>query len=215
MNPLMSLWTSPTWRLLVLSTGFALALLALRIAQTGSLMFVFLAWNLFLAGIPWLVSHWLVQRPRRPWVIAAGLGVWMLFFPNAPYILTDLFHLRPRPEMPQWYDLTLIMAFAWAGLLMGLSSLRDLQAGIFDRWGRGRSWLVTTAILLLSGFGVYLGRYHRWNSWDLLTQPGDLITDVLDPVLAPHQNLGALGFTLCFGGFLLLLYYAFRPGQQA
>ncbi|GAB4412085.1 MAG: DUF1361 domain-containing protein [Bacteroidia bacterium] len=199
---------------MLLGTAFAMGLLIFRVYLSGSLEFVFLSWNLFLAWIPWLIAAALVRYDQMPWLLVGGAALWLLFFPNAPYIVTDLFHLRPRNGVPQWYDLILIVSFAWTGLLLGLSSLRDMQRLLFDRLGRYWSGLVATAILFLSAFGVYLGRYGRWNSWDLFTRPHVLLGDVVDPVFAPGENLGVVGFTLCFGGLLLLLFLTFAGWNQ-
>ncbi|RMG71680.1 MAG: DUF1361 domain-containing protein [Bacteroidetes bacterium] len=209
MNTLYRYWQ--TFRLPILCCGFALGLLAIRLAYTGQWTFIFLAWNLFLAGIPWLISQGIHRRRQHPLV----LGLWLLFFPNAPYILTDLFHLRARSGVPIWYDLTLLIAFAWAGLFLGLQSLRQVQEAVFDRWGQIWSWLITAGVWLLTAYGVYLGRFLRWNSWDLLTRPGQLLSDVIAPLLAPQQHVHAIGFTLCFGALLLLGYYAYRGHAPA
>lgn len=186
----------------------------MRMYLTDSLKFFFLAWNLFLAAIPWAVAVWLVRKKRPLWVILAGGALWLLFFPNSPYIITDLFHLRPRNGVPQWFDLTLIISFAWTGLLFGLDSLYKIQQHLFDQLGKKWSIVLTGFILLLTSYGIYLGRFLRWNSWDLFTRPQDLLLDVVDPLLAPSQNLGPAAFTLFFGMFLILTYITFAQGQK-
>jgi uncharacterized membrane protein len=200
---------SPRLVVLLFGTLLSIGLMISRVYFTDSLRFYFLAWNLFLAWIPWWISAWLVRRDRKTWVIIVGFGFWLLFFPNSPYILTDLFHLRPRNGVPQWYDLTLIISFAWTGLLLGLDSLRHIQTYLFDRWGKMWSAVSTLAILFLTSYGIYLGRFQRWNSWDLFTRPGSLIADVVDPLFAPTENIGATGFTFFFGLFLVLAYFTF------
>ncbi|MGB3467136.1 MAG: DUF1361 domain-containing protein, partial [Cyclobacteriaceae bacterium] len=108
---------------------FCLALFALRVYLSGSLFFLFLAWNLFLAFVPWAISSVLIlsESIRKIKIIASMfLVMWVLFFPNAPYIMTDLFHLQYRHDMPIWFDLILIISFAWTGLLYGFASMRDV-----------------------------------------------------------------------------------------
>lgn len=192
----------------------SMGLLIFRMYLTNSLMFFFLAWNLFLAWIPWLVAVWLTKKKRPLWLLLAGGAIWLLFFPNSPYIITDLFHLRPRNGVPQWYDLTLIMSFAWTGLLFGLGSLYKMQVHVFDQLGKKWSILLTGGIILLTSYGIYLGRFLRWNSWDLFTRPQDLLMDVVDPLIAPRQNLGTTAFTILFGLFLVLTYLSFIQRQQ-
>ncbi|MEM7657544.1 MAG: DUF1361 domain-containing protein, partial [Bacteroidota bacterium] len=182
---------SPRLALLLFGTLLAVGLLILRTYFTDNLRFYFLVWNLFLAWIPWWISAWLVKKERKAWVIWLSAAFWLLFFPNSPYILTDLFHLRPRNGVPQWFDLTLIISFAWTGLLLGLDSLRHMKEYWFDRLGQLWSTVITLGILLLTSYGIYLGRFLRWNSWDLFTRPGSLMADVVDPLVAPKENLGA------------------------
>ncbi|MEM7369218.1 MAG: DUF1361 domain-containing protein [Bacteroidota bacterium] len=192
----------------------SMGLLIFRMYLTDSLMFFFLAWNLFLAWIPWLVAIWLTNKKRQTWILIAGSAIWLLFFPNSPYIITDLFHLRPRNGVPQWYDLTLIMSFAWTGLLFGLGSLYRMQMHVFNQFGKAWSITITGFIILLTSYGIYLGRFLRWNSWDLFTRPQELLLDVVDPLLAPRQNLGTTAFTILFGLFLVLTYLSFIQRQQ-
>ncbi|MEO1631092.1 MAG: DUF1361 domain-containing protein, partial [Bacteroidota bacterium] len=144
----------PVSRLVVASVGFAVALIAARIAVTGDLQFAFLLWNLFLASVPLVLSRGLARFERPGW-LALGVGsAWLLFFPNAPYILTDLVHLRVRPEAPYWFDLVLLLAAAWSGMLVGMVSLAEVH-GTVRRWHGARAgWSVAVGALVLGSFGV-------------------------------------------------------------
>src|SRR5687767_7738955 len=85
-----------SWLLFILSVC-CFSLSVFRIQVTQSPMYIFLNWNLFLAFLPWMFSSLLIINPAwqsRKIVVAAFIGVWLLFFPNALYILTDLFHLQ-------------------------------------------------------------------------------------------------------------------------
>src|SRR5581483_11103123 len=101
--------------------ALALALLGVRIAYSHRLTYDFLAWNLVLAAIPLglavSIDHLLDRSERR--ASLALMPFWILFLPNAPYIVTDFVHLAPRPEVPLWFDVLLFSAFAWSGLLLG------------------------------------------------------------------------------------------------
>ncbi|MFK7920378.1 MAG: DUF1361 domain-containing protein [Bacteroidia bacterium] len=190
----------------LLST-LSVGLLFYRMWISGNVTFLFMGWNLFLAWIPFLISNWLVSKPKRSWwVIAIALLAWLPFFPNAPYILTDLFHLRSRRGVPLWLDLILLISFAWTGLMLGMNSLRQIQVWLFDRWGMFWSWFTVSVVMLLSSFGVYLGRYLRWNSWDIIHKPDELIIDIFDILLHPWVHDKATGFTLLFALFLLMAY---------
>lgn len=197
---------------LAVSTLLAVALLAARIEYANRLNYLFLVWNLFLAWVPLGVAMVIDYRRSRGGastpVFALLFAVWLVFFPNAPYILTDFVHLRLRPPVPLWYDALLLWAFAWNGLILGFTSLWLVQEELFHRIGTVGSRIAVAAVLAVSGFGVYLGRFGRWNSWDVLHRPDALFTDIADVVLNPGAHPHMLIFTVVFSGFLLAAYSA-------
>lgn len=186
-----------------------IVLLIIRFYWSASIGYFFLIWNLFLAWIPLLFSHRLVRKRATriaSWKVVVLLGLWLLFFPNAPYILTDLFHLPNSPNVPMWFDLVLILNFAWNGLIAGFVSLMEVQQFLRKRLSERISWLAVAASFLLSGFGVYLGRYERWNSWDILTHPFGLAESVLRPFLHPFGAIDSICISLLFAVFLGMTY---------
>jgi uncharacterized membrane protein len=200
--------------MLVLGASLALSvvLVMLRVFFTQQLTFVFLLWNLFLAIIPFGLSTMLslsAGRLQARVLLPVGM-VWLLFFPNAPYILTDLFHLERRAGVPYWYDLALILSCAWNGLMLAYASLTDMQALVARRLGWLASWSFVTVAMLLSSFGVYLGRYLRFNSWDVITNPLTLFFDIVTRLLHPFAHPATWGVTLLYGVFLLLGYITVR-----
>ncbi len=201
--------------LLIMATSivFSLAILAVRMVYTGSTVYVFLVWNLFLAALPLCLSTLVlsVRSLRRSRLRFAGvLGLWLLFFPNAPYIVTDLIHLNRQSMAPIWFDLILIASFSWSGLLMGFVSLSDLQDVLRRRFGKLASIGFALATLTSAAFGIYLGRFLRWNSWDLLTRPTSLLSDVAARVLDPLSHPTAVAVTALLSVLLSLWYSAFR-----
>ena len=122
-----------------------------------------------------------VVRRGRPLLGAA----WLAFFPNAPYLVTDLIHLRTRAFVPVWYDAIMVFAFALTGLCLAFLSLWLVHRLVERRLGKAAGWLFVAVVAGLSGFGVYLGRYPRWNSWDVVTRPGELMADVAAHVQRP------------------------------
>ena len=176
-------------------------------------MFLFLNWNLFLAVIPWLFTSIAISFPRvynnRVFVISLTV-LWLLFFPNAPYILTDLFHLRLNSTMPIWFDLVLILSFAWVGLFVGFLSLWDIEKIIVSTFKFKYPKILSTILLFLTSFGIYLGRFLRWNSWDVISQPSQLIFDITTRILHPFHHPTTWGVTLFLGVFLNLAYWSFR-----
>ncbi|SHK76839.1 DUF1361 domain-containing protein [Hymenobacter psychrotolerans] len=200
--------------LLVLGASLTLSvvLITFRVVLTHQLTFVFLLWNLFLALIPFGLSTLLsltAGRLKARVLLPVG-AVWLLFFPNAPYILTDLFHLEPRQGVPYWFDLALILSCAWNGLMLAYASLTDMQALVVRRLGWSAGWAFATVALLLSSFGIYLGRYLRFNSWDIITNPLALFYDILSRILHPASYTGTWGVTLLYGVFLVLGYATVR-----
>lgn len=197
---------------LAASITLSMLLVAGRVAMTGRLTFLFLVWNLFLAVVPFALSTLLgtAKGPLRARLLVPVGAAWLLFFPNAPYILTDLFHLDARPGVPLWYDLALILSCAWNGLMLAYASLSDMQRLVQLRLGTGAGWTFAGVALLLSSFGIYLGRYLRFNSWDVLANPLTLFYDILNRILHPFSFPGTWGVTLVFGLFLMVGYGTVR-----
>ena len=188
-----------------------------RVVYSDTKTFLFLNWNLFLAFVPWALSSLAIINPsvqKRKATILFLLGTWLLFFPNAPYIFTDLFHLKTHASMPIWFDLILILSFAWTGLLFGLLSLWDIERILSQSI---RPWVVkcvSVILLFLASFGIYLGRYLRWNSWDIITEPFQLFYDIGDRIVNPFEHPRTWGVTLFMGLFLNVIYWSLRFVQN-
>jgi len=181
--------------------------LNVRFHLVGHHSYFFLLWNLFLAVIPLGLSLGLL-RIKRLSIALPLLGLWLLFFPNAPYVLTDLIHLTPhnRGQVPLWFDLLMLLSFGLVSLWFGFQSLRFVQGWITRNFSKTAGWCVTIVTLLLSGFGVYLGRFLRWNSWDVLRRPRALLGDIGACVVDPSGHSQVWGFTFGFGGMLIFVY---------
>lgn len=183
-----------------------------RFYVAGDQTFLFMIWNLFLAAIPLGISIIMpLLRTRVAMVLV--LPTWLLFFPNAPYVLTDLIHLHLRPNVPSWLDLLMLLSFGLVSLWMGFQSLRLMQVWVARRSGVLVGWCFVGGSLFLTGFGIYLGRFLRWNSWDLVTRPWHLFADVGDRLINPLEHLRTWGFTFGFGGLLMLGYLLWVSGR--
>ena len=194
-------------------TSFCFCLSVFRYFYSDTKMFVFLNWNLFLAAISWILTTILVIKPKlcqSKFCLFGLMSVWLLFFPNAPYILTDLFHLRLNLAMPVWFDLLLVLSFAWAGLLFGFLSLWDIEQFLSRFIKRKYITILSIALLFLGSFGIYIGRYLRWNSWDIISQPFALMYDIGDRIINPFSHPRTWGMTILMGLFLNILYWSFR-----
>lgn len=213
----------PHWLLifaLIFASTVSMMLLIIRYFYTDQFLFRFLAWNLFLAWLPFLFVMVVIMFPGKHYVTLLFGALWLLFFPNAPYMTTDLLHLWPREDVPVWYDMILLLSFALTGLSLGLGSLSLMQAEVSARFGRYSSWLFVGGALLLSGFGIYIGRFLRWNSWDVLTNPFSLWQDlqltITTPMLFLKTAVVTLALTAVFSfTYLVMIALAqISPGRQ-
>jgi uncharacterized membrane protein len=196
---------------ILLPAGFSFLLLTARIIITGELTYIFLAWNLFLAWIPFAISNMLytnkeIKRLKRFFLLAA----WLLFLPNAPYIITDFLHLKERQPIPYWYDVLLLFSASFNGLMLGLLSVQRVDNFLSGRLNKRKTTLFITTSFFLCAFGIYIGRYLRWNSWDIFLNTGELTNEIADRFLNPFDHLRTWGVTIFFGTFLSLVYYSVR-----
>jgi len=184
-------------------------LVAARIAYSDSVRYGGLVWNLFLAWIPFVLAYFASALPWRRTLLYLVLPVttflWLIFFPNAPYILTDLQHLaRESTAAPVWYDVIMLIWFSWTGLLLGLVSLYLMHEIVHRNFGRWIGWIFVFVVSGLSSFGVYLGRFVRFNSWDILNDPKEIVVTILGLAIDPSMRLVA--FTILFAVFYLFVY---------
>ena len=203
---------------LVLSSALAIGLWAFRSEWWTPRIFRFLVWNLFLAWLPYLWSLWALsihrRQPQRWWLMLLPGALWLLFFPNAPYLVTDLIHLRSYPPVPLWYDIGMLISFAWAGCFLAVASLYNMHQIFRDYAGRALSWLIVVGLMGLCGLGIYMGRFLRWNSWDILLYPIDILSDIAHRLAHPFSNLQTYGVTLLFTAFLFVCYWTFISLKQ-
>ncbi len=198
---------------LLVSSALAVGLWAFRSEWWTPRIFRFLVWNLFLAWLPYLWSLWALsihrRQPGRWWLLLLPATLWLLFFPNAPYLITDLVHLRSYPPVPQWYDIGMLISFAWAGCFLAVVSLYAMHQIVRAYTGRVWSWLIVVGMMGLGGLGIYMGRFLRWNSWDIFLYPADVIGDITHRLAHPLSNLQTYGVTLVFAAFLFVCYWTF------
>ncbi len=144
-------------------------------------------------------------------VIPVFAFLWLIFFPNAPYILTDLQHLSQESHIvPVWYDVILLVWFSWTGMLLGIVSLNLMQEIIKREFGRLLGWIFVVVVAGLSSVGVYMGRFIRLNSWDILQNPSQTASNVWDWLSDPSlRSLGFIGLYTLFFIFVYLTLYSF------
>ncbi|MDR1858920.1 MAG: DUF1361 domain-containing protein [Treponema sp.] len=204
--------TNETAFMIMLSL-FCLGTSLFRRFCSGNWGFFFLNWNLFLAFVPWALTSVSFIKPKIQSSIlgvSALLVFWLLFFPNAPYIITDLFHLRVIRGMPVWYDTLMILSYAWTGMLFGFLSLWDIEQILRRKLPSPLVTCISGLLLFVGSFGIYIGRYLRWNTWDLFTRTSEVLTDISDRIANPFQHLTTWGVTIFMGIFLNIAYWSFR-----
>lgn len=204
--------------LLYLSMIFSCLLTAARILYTGRLTFIFLPWNLFLAYIPYFISTYLSNRTRRNvawWTLSL---VWLLFIPNSFYIITDLYHLGDKyndRQTPQWFDLAMILSYVWNGLLLGVLSVRQMERALLPRQTLRNELLFLYPVMWMNALGIYIGRYLRYNSWDVVTDPFQLLRDIAVMVVHPLRHQNTWDMVLCFSILMTLIYLMMKKISKA
>ncbi len=189
------------------------ARVAVRVLYSGVPNFTYLIWNLFLAWIPFVLAILVYDGYRRGaqrWALVVLGALWLAFFPNAPYIVTDFVHLDHDPISPYWFDAFTIAAFATTGMLLGLGSLHLVQSVVRKGLGSRAGWVAPAAALALGSVGIYLGRFVRLNSWDIWTSPRSFAhlahQRLVDPFGNPRLIAVTVASTLLLGAAYLIVY---------
>jgi uncharacterized membrane protein len=202
------------------ASALVCALLAVRIERTGSWHLRWLVWNLFLAWVPYgasLLAEWLrLRQPERPWRLLVPSAIWLAFLPNAPYLVTEMMHITQRADQwLYWYDVITIVALSWTGCVLGAVSLGIMQGIVARYLGRAVGWLFVLASAGLCGFGIYVGRFQRWNSWDLLVNPLSLLRDLATVFHHPMQQPRPWALCALFAAFVLVSYLTLAAARAA
>jgi uncharacterized membrane protein len=197
---------------LALLSMLVIAMIVFQIAYTGTSEHSAIAWNLLLAWIPFWLALIVYDRSRSgasTLTLGAAAVLWLLFLPNAPYIVTDLKYIDGFSGLEALYHLVLLTSAAFTGLLLGLTSLFIVHAVARRLVGALNAWALVVAVLTLSSFGIYLGRVQRWNSWDVFVRPGSLFGDVAAGLTDPLSHQRPIAVTILFTSFLLASYLVF------
>lgn len=206
----MKLRLTQTQTLVAVSVGFTLALLLVRAVYTESLTYFFYPWNLFLAIVPLLFSNLLLKQKTFNYKSVLLLGFWLLFLPNAPYLVTDIFHFFERPPVPMWFDLMLVVSGAWNGILLCMISLFQVEGFLKRVYKPGLINILMFLLFISCGYGIYIGRYLRYNSWDVFTNPVDIVKTSAHHLHHPFQSLNVWLFTFVFAMFLGIIYLTIK-----
>lgn len=211
MKPVLS-----TNRLLGICFVFIGLLILARILYSGSFRFIFMSWNIFLAWIPFVLSGYFeAYRNKEKWKQVFLFASWLLFFPNALYIVTDLIHLEVSTNVPLWYDVVLLFASSFIGLMMAFMSLQKAEKILVANFKRQTVNGMMAGILFLGSFGVYLGRFQRWNSWDVIHNPIALGMDILNRIIYPVDHFKTWIITMILTALYTVLYFLMKSIPNA
>ena len=202
-------------KILLAFFAFIGLMIAARVIYSGEYRFIFLIWNLFLAWIPFIISTSFKRIQHIKWRKQSFVFfIWFLFFPNALYIVTDLIHLDIESTVPKWYDALLLFSSSITGLLMAFVSLLRMEKFLLLKFNNKMVNMMILVILFFGAFGVYLGRFLRWNSWDIISNPFGLVVSIAQCFIFPFQHLQTWGITLLLTTLFYLLYLAIKklPG---
>jgi len=195
---------------LMFASAVCFFLVTARVFWTGELHYAFLIWNLFLAWLPLVFALFAAENFRlksgKSWQFLAAAGGWLLFFPNAPYIFTDVIHLNRGYLHHFWVDLVLILSCALTGLILGFISLFLMQTIVAKMAGRFASWLFIAGVAGLTGVGIFVGRFLRLNSWDVLLKPLALSRGLGHLAANPFAHFGSFALSGLFATFLFITY---------
>ncbi|HEY9151644.1 MAG TPA: DUF1361 domain-containing protein [Anaerolineales bacterium] len=206
--------------LLAFASAICFTLVIARVTYSNTYGYVGLVWNLFLAWIPFVLAYLAYILSWRKMLMYLTIPtfafLWLIFFPNAPYILTDLQHLgQAAANVPLWYDVILLIWFSWTGMLLGIVSLNLMQEIIKREFGRWFGWVFVIIVAGLSSAGIYVGRFIRLNSWDVFQNPTHAVINLWDWLSDPSlRSFGFIGLYTLFFIFVYLTIYAFSHLQQ-
>lgn len=189
----------------------AASLLVIRSLIFGTFTFWYLDWNLFLAWLPlvfaWLLVRYVRQHPWVSWQGGALTLLWLGFLPNSFYIVTDFMHLQEVTERTLLFDVVLMFLFSLAGYTVGFVSVIMVHKLMLTRINRASAARVVAGVFLACSFAIYLGRFLRWNTWDVITNPAGIILDVTDRIVNPVAHEQTFWVTILFFVLLCALYF--------
>jgi uncharacterized membrane protein len=196
-----------------LLSGASIFFLILRTLLSGTTRYWFIPENLALAWIglflAWLLTKELANRRWLSWQNFGLTFLWLVFLPNTWYVLTDFVHIYPNGEVSQIFDIVLMSLLVFTGFILGFTSLFLVHRQLLARLSPLKSYLLIELAIATSSFAIYLGRDLRWNSWDVIKNPGGVLVNVSDRITDPFGSPRALNVTALFFMLISVIYLAF------
>jgi uncharacterized membrane protein len=195
---------------LTFSALVSIGLFAYGAYRNHSLVYDYLIWNLFLAGLPLLLAlrltHLLQRKLWSAWEPLLFTFLWLLFLPNSFYMVSDFIHLADIPSKDILYDAVMFSSFIYLGVSLGFGSLYLVHQELKKRLQTRTAAVLIAITLLICSFAIYIGRDLRWNSWDVIFNPAGLLFDISDRFLHPEAYPGMFRTVITFFALLTSLY---------
>ncbi|MCA9329621.1 DUF1361 domain-containing protein [Candidatus Saccharibacteria bacterium] len=200
-------------RILLYSSLVSCSLFVIRATLLRNLDYWYLIWNLFLAWVPLFFMYLLIHHTQKnPWISLKSISMsilWLVFLPNSFYIATDFIHLIESPSYTLLFDIVLILSFTFNGFLLGYTTVIYIHNALLKKITAKTAHLLIGLVFLLCSFAIYLGRYLRWNTWDIISNPLGILFDVSERFINPslHEQTfrtTALFFVLISTFYLVL-----------
>lgn len=167
----------------------SIVLFLVRSISFNSTKLWFLNWNLFLAWLPLIFSYYLQLRLQEKklkfWPITILTVLWLAFLPNSFYLITDFIHIQTSTKASLLIDIVMLLSYSIAGLALGYASVYMIHKELKKYIPKPGPDGIIAVVFLLNSFAIYLGRYLRWNSWDIVINPAGLLFDVSDRFINP------------------------------
>lgn len=197
---------------LTLGSLLSVLLLLVRIVTTGNLFFSFMFWNLFLAWLPLLFALGLrLNLTKKPWLHWQNIGLtllWLGFLPNSFYMMSDLIHIQLSGEAWLMYDVGMLLSFVLNGMILGFMSIYIVHMRLLKRMSAAKAHIVIGLVFLASGFAIYLGRFLRWNTWDVIVNPTGILFDLSERVINPLNYTQTFVVTFVYAAVIAGVYAA-------
>lgn len=193
-----------------IASAISVGLFLLRVLIYRDTNFWYLNWNLLLAWVPlglsyWFVSHLAAKQPFNTKAKILAL-LWLVFLPNAFYLATDFIHLQESSARTLLFDVVLMLSFTFNGFVLGYISVYSVHYTLLKRLPARIAHAIIAGSFLLCGFAIYLGRYLRWNTWDIVLNPAGLVFDVSERFLNPSLHTQTFWTTGLFFVFIGAFY---------
>ena len=199
---------------IIILTVFSVVLNFIYLVWADSYFSLYILWNIVLAGIPFFISYNLFRYRKNSGknlaIYIIGIILWLLFFPNAPYMVTDVIHVGESIGVPKWFDALTLFTSAWVGVMFGIYSLSHIEEMLLTKYSKKISTFLIALVALLTSVGIYLGRFFRYNSWDMVIHPERLFIDIWRIFSMSQEYSNAYFFIFIFFLFILVSYYSWK-----